>query len=121
MGQTSHLWRLTLADGSELTARFVIAALGVFVEPKTPDIPGLSSFAGKVIRTQDWDHDYDLVGKNVAVIGTGATSVQMVPEVAKTAARVQVYQRRAILVFAKPDFPIPRVVQHAFRYAPGLQ
>ncbi len=119
--ETHHLWRLTTSDGAEVTARFVISAVGGFVEPKEPDIAGLAGFAGKVIRTQNWDHDYDLTGKRVAVIGTGATSVQMIPEVAKVAMSLDVYQRRAIWVFAKPDFTIPGVVQTLFRHAPWLQ
>nr|WP_281880914.1 NAD(P)/FAD-dependent oxidoreductase [Nocardia sputorum] len=119
--ELNHLWRLTLDNGNELTARYVITALGAFVEPKVPDIKGLDTFAGKVIQTQSWDHEYDLTGKRVAVIGTGATSVQMVPQVAKAAGHLDVYQRRAIWVFAKPDFAIPRAAQVALKYTPGLQ
>lgn len=119
--EDNHLWVLTLADGSAMTARFVITALGAFVEPRVPDIPGLETFGGKVIQTQDWDDDFDPSGKRVAIIGTGATAVQVVPQLAKTAARLDVYQRRAIWVFAKPDFRIPRAVQTAFRIFPVLQ
>ncbi|MBA4859204.1 Predicted flavoprotein CzcO associated with the cation diffusion facilitator CzcD [Nocardia farcinica] len=116
-----HLWRLRLDNGETLTARFVITALGAFVEPKKPDIPGLDDFAGTVIQTQRWDHSCDLTGKRVAIIGTGATAVQVIPQVARVAAQLDVYQRRAIWVFAKPDFRIPRFVQHAFRKVPLLQ
>lgn len=119
--EANHIWLLGLADGSVLSARFVITALGAFVEPKLPDIKGLNRFAGKVIQTQNWDHDYELTGKSVAVIGTGATSVQMIPQVAKSAAHLDVYQRRAIWVFAKPDFAIPAVARWALRFIPGLQ
>lgn len=119
--EINHLWRLTLSDGRVITARFVAAALGAFVEPKVPNIPGLDEFQGKIIQTQNWDHDYDLTGERVAAIGTGATSVQMIPQVAKAAGRLDVYQRRAIWVFAKPDFAIPRAVQLAFKYIPALQ
>jgi cation diffusion facilitator CzcD-associated flavoprotein CzcO len=119
--EDNHYWVLTLSDGSAVTARFVITALGAFVEPKVPDIPGLEDFSGRVIQTQAWDHDADLTGKRVAVIGTGATAVQVVPQLARIASRLDVYQRRAIWVFAKPDFAIPRGVQLAFRYLPFLQ
>lgn len=114
-------WRIGLADGRTVTAKYVISAVGAFVEPRVPDIPGLADFGGKVIQTQAWDHDYDLAGKRVAVIGTGATSVQLVPELADRAGHLDVYQRRAIWVFAKPDFAIPAPVRTAFRYAPVLQ
>lgn len=117
----NHFWRLVLADGTIMTARYVITAVGAFVEPKVPDIEGLDSFAGKVIQTQKWDHDYDLTGQQIAVIGTGATSVQLIPQLAKIADRLDVYQRRAIWVFGKPDFPIPRIAQLALQYVPGLQ
>ncbi|MFB8282999.1 flavin-containing monooxygenase [Nocardia colli] len=119
--EDNHLWRLTTATGAEITARYVVTALGAFVEPKKLDIKGLDSFAGKVIRTQKWDHAYDLTGKRVAVIGTGATSVQMIPQVALAAGHLDVYQRRPIWVFAKPDFRIPRAAQLALKYVPGLQ
>lgn len=116
-----HLWRLRLANGSDLTARFVVTAVGAFVEPKVPDIAGLEQFEGKIIQTQKWDHDYDFTGKRAAVIGTGATSVQVIPKIAEAAGTLDVYQRRAIWVFAKPDFPIPSIVRTAFRRLPGLQ
>lgn len=114
-------WLLTMADGSTLTAKYVVTALGAFVEPRVPDIEGIDSFEGKVIQTQRWDHDYDFTGKRAAVIGTGATSVQLVPQLAEMAEHVDVYQRRAIWVFAKPDFAIPRPVRTLFRLAPFLQ
>ncbi|GED96647.1 flavin-containing monooxygenase [Gordonia crocea] len=119
--ESAQQWKVGLADGRTLTAKYVISAVGAFVEPRVPDIAGLGDFAGKVIQTQAWDHDYDLTGKRVAVIGTGATSVQLVPELAERAAHLDVYQRRAIWVFAKPDFAIPKTVRTAFRYLPVLQ
>ncbi|WP_231995548.1 NAD(P)/FAD-dependent oxidoreductase [Mycobacterium sp. 1274756.6] len=119
--EDNHLWRLALSDGSTVTARFVVTALGAFVEPRVPRIPGLADFTGTVIQTQDWDDSADLDGKRIAVIGTGATAVQAVPQLAKKAARLDVYQRRAIWVFAKPDFPIPKPVQTALHLLPFTQ
>lgn len=74
-----------------VTARFVIAALAIFVEPKQPDISGLDSFQGKVIQAQRWDPDYDLTDSRIAVIGTGATAVQLAPPLAKIARRLDVF------------------------------
>lgn len=119
--EENHLWRLETDTGDVVTARYIISALGAFVEPRVPDIKGLESFQGKVIQTQHWDHNFDLTGKRVAAIGTGATSVQMIPQVARAAGHLDVYQRRAVWVFAKPDFKIPRVAQAALKYVPGLQ
>ncbi|MGL4304964.1 MAG: flavin-containing monooxygenase [Mycobacteriaceae bacterium] len=119
--EKNHLWRITLDGGQEVTSRYVISALGAFVEPRKPSINGLDSFKGKVIHTQSWDDNYDLAGKKVAVIGTGATAVQMIPKVAELAGQLDVYQRRAIWVFAKFDYRIPKVAQLALKYIPGLQ
>ncbi len=118
--EATHLWRLELADGRSISARYVIAALGAFVEPKQPAIRGLNTFSRKVIQTQNWDHDFDLAGKRVGIIGTGATSVQMIPQVAMAAGQVHVFQRRAIWVFPKPDYTIHPRVQSAFEKVPGL-
>ncbi|GAB17236.1 putative flavin-containing monooxygenase [Gordonia effusa NBRC 100432] len=119
--EDNQWWNLSIAGAGTLTAKYVVTALGAFVEPRTPDIEGLETFEGKVIQTQRWDHEYDFTGKRVAVIGTGATSVQLVPQLAQMGEHLDVYQRRAIWVFAKPDFPIPAVVRTAFGFAPILQ
>ncbi len=118
--EEDKLWRLDLG-GEELTARFVLAASGAFVDPRPPDIPGYEDFAGKVIRSQAWDHDYDLTGKRVAVIGTGSTAVQLIPPVAREAGHLYVFQRRPIWVFSKADFKIPRPVRWGFAHVPGFQ
>ncbi len=114
------LWRLDLGD-REVTARYVITAIGAFIDPRPPEIPGYEDFGGKVIRSQDWDHEYDLTGKRVAVIGTGSTAVQLIPPVARKAKQLYVFQRRPIWVFAKADWKIPKPVQWAFAKIPGLQ
>ncbi len=97
-------WCIALAGGETLTARYLITATGFLSQPKTPDIPGITGFAGKVIHTTDWDDSYDLEGKRVAIIGTGATAVQLIPELAKKAADLTVYQRTPIWVVPKLDF-----------------
>ena len=118
--EESHLWRIDCGD-REVTARFVIAAIGAFIDPRPPDIPGFEDFAGKVLRTQEWEHEYDLTGERVAVIGTGSTAVQLIPPVARAAGRLHVFQRRAIWVFAKPDWKIPAPVRKLFATVPGVQ
>jgi cation diffusion facilitator CzcD-associated flavoprotein CzcO len=116
----THTWRIR-TNAHTITARYVITAIGAFIDPKPPDIDGLDDFEGKVICSQRWDHDYDLTGKRVAVIGTGATAVQLIPPVARAAKRLFVFQRRPIWVFAKPDVEIPPAVQQLFRVLPGSQ
>lgn len=114
-------WMLTFADGGRFRCRYLVNACGVLHQPKTPDIPGLASFRGKTIHTARWDHGHSLDGKRVAVIGTGATAVQLVPSIADRVASLSVFQRTPIWIFPKPDAPIPEPVKWAFREVGGLQ
>ncbi|MFA4081371.1 flavin-containing monooxygenase [Mycobacteroides salmoniphilum] len=114
------LWRLTVA-GQLVTARFVISAVGPFVEPKPPAIDGLSDFRGTILRSTSWDHRVQLSGKRVAIIGTGASAVQIIPEIAPVVARLDVYQRTPIWVTPKPDLIMPNIVSRVFRAAPPIQ
>jgi len=118
--EDAHVWRLQVS-GREVTARFLISATGPFVRPKEASIPGAGDFRGKVIRSAAWDHDFDLTGKRVAIIGTGASAVQIIPEIARSAARLDVYQRTPIWVAPKFDPTTPRVVQELFRRVPLTQ
>lgn len=117
----NHRWNLHLADGGVITARFVISAVGAFISPKQdPGIPGLTDFRGKVLRPADWDHDYDIDGRRVAVIGTGASSVQITPSIAARVGSLTVYQRTPVWCIPKPNPRIPGIVKFALR-TPGLQ
>ena len=95
----------------------MISAIGAFVDPKPADIAGLDDFAGKVIHSARWDHDYDLAGKRVAIVGTGASAVQIIPSIARDVGRLDVYQRTPIWVAPKFDPKIPTLVKTLF--APG--
>ncbi len=101
------LWRLTTAAGDEITARFLINAVGVLNIPKLPDIAGADSFAGVTLHTARWDHSQDLTGKRVAIIGTGASAVQVIPEIAPIVEHLTVFQRTPIWCFPKLDVPLP--------------
>ncbi len=114
-------WRVALAGGETLTARFLITATGFLSQPHTPDIPGITRFAGNVIHTTAWDDDYDFHGRRVGLIGTGATAIQLIPELAKTVADLTVYQRTAIWVAPKPDFRLSPAVQRLFARVPLTQ
>ncbi|MCV7257723.1 flavin-containing monooxygenase [Mycobacterium shimoidei] len=119
--EEKQVWRVTLADGQTLVTRFLITATGFLSQPHTPDIPGITDFGGKVVHTTAWDHSYDFHGRRVGLIGTGATAIQLIPELAKTVADLTVYQRTAIWVAPKVDFPIPPVVQRLFARVPLTQ
>ncbi|NKZ06981.1 flavin-containing monooxygenase [Actinomadura latina] len=116
----ADVWHVHTCRG-EITARFLVAAVGPLDQPKNPDIPGIETFAGKVVHTARWDHGHDLRGERVAVIGTGASGLQVIPEIASVAAHLDVYQRTPIWVFPKIDFAIPRGVRALFGAVPPVQ
>src|SRR6516162_36902 len=99
------VWDLTLSDGEVLQASAVVCAVGQLGRPVLPDIPGRDEFAGPSWHSARWNNDVDLAGRRVAVIGTGASAIQFVPEIAKVAAHVDVYQRTPPYVLPKPDRP----------------
>ncbi|MBM3274677.1 MAG: NAD(P)/FAD-dependent oxidoreductase [Candidatus Sericytochromatia bacterium] len=99
-------WLTELADGTIVSSRYLIAATGLFTFPKRPDIPGLETFAGKVMHSAQWDHGYAFAGKRTAVIGTGASAVQIIPELAGRTAHLTVFQRTPIWISPRPDFPL---------------
>lgn len=115
-----HLWRLDLAGGETLTARFLLNACGVLTTPNLPDIDGIGDFAGQTLHTARWDHDVDLTGKRVAVIGTGASAVQVIPEIAPEVAELTVFQRTPIWCFPKADLPLPAPLRLGLRL-PGAR
>lgn len=93
--EDTDTWALTLTDGRKITTHFVITALGVLSIPTMPKIKGIDSFKGLSFHPFHWPHDQpDLAGKRIGVIGTGATAIQFIPEIAKTAGQLTVFQRR---------------------------
>ena len=105
-----------MADGAEITARFVISAVGGYVNAKPQvDIDGLADFRGDVLRPNAWDDSYDVTGKRVAVIGTGSSGVQIAAALSDSVASLDVYQRTPAWVLPKVDFDIPPVMRTLFR------
>jgi cation diffusion facilitator CzcD-associated flavoprotein CzcO len=115
----NHLWRVQTDPGGELTTRFLISASGVLTVPKLPDIDGVDSFAGTTMHTARWDHSQDLTGKRVAIIGTGASAVQVIPEIAPIVSQLTVFQRTPIWCFPKFDVPLPAPARWAMRVRGG--
>ena len=92
----ANFWTVKLADGRQLTTRFIVTGVGVLSTPTLPKLEGLESFKGVSFHAANWPHEpLDLTGKRVAVVGTGATAIQLIPEVAKVAKKLTVFQRRA--------------------------
>ncbi|OMC07134.1 NAD(P)/FAD-dependent oxidoreductase [Mycobacterium sp. SP-6446] len=113
------LWRVQTDPGGEITARFLISASGVLTVPNLPDIDGVDSFAGITMHTARWDHAQDLTGKRVAIIGTGASAVQVIPEIAPIVKQLTVFQRTPIWCFPKFDVPLPAPARWAMRIPGG--
>ncbi|WP_062994032.1 flavin-containing monooxygenase [Nocardia mikamii] len=119
--EDTSVWTLRTGDGETLTARYVIGATGVLTRPKLPDIPGVESFSGLTMHTSRWDHDRDVRGKRVAIIGTGASAVQVIPSIAPDVAELTVFQRTPIWCLPRPDATLPTPARWALRYLPGGQ
>jgi cation diffusion facilitator CzcD-associated flavoprotein CzcO len=116
-----HVWRLEVEGGEPIVARHVVGATGVLTKPKPPDIPGLSDFAGETMHTARWDDAIDLRGKRVALIGTGASAVQVIPSIAPVVQELTVFQRTPIWCLPKLDGPVPAALKSALRMIPGAQ
>lgn len=123
------LWKLTDRTGRTTNVRMLILALGPFNRPQIPAIAGLESFQGKTLHSARWDKDYDLKGKRVAVVGTGASAIQIVPAIAPDVAHLTVFQRTAAWLGNRMDaevspkdqqryqkFPISQRLGRAFLY-----
>jgi cation diffusion facilitator CzcD-associated flavoprotein CzcO len=118
--EASGTWTLTTGQDETVTARVVISAVGGLVDPALPDIKGLESFGGEIFHTARWNHDYDLTGRKVAVIGTGASAVQVVPSIAPTVEKLSVFQRTPAWVMPKRDKRYSERAKERFARFPGL-
>lgn len=114
-------WHVHTATGEVISARYLVGATGVLTQPKKPDIKGIDTFKGITMHTARWDHSVSLNNKRVAVIGTGASALQVIPEIAPTVKKLTVFQRTPIWVIPKPDTPIHRGVQKLLGMSNVLQ
>lgn len=119
--EQGRFWRVFPQGQSPIKARMLVLATGFLSQPKKPDIPGVDGFAGKIIHTADWDHGYDLAGKRAAMIGTGASAVQVLPKIAPEVAHMAVYQRTPIWIMPKRNPRIPPWLQRLFARLPFVQ
>lgn len=116
----AQVWRIT-AGGSDVTADVLVAATGPFSEPSTPDIEGLQDFTGEVFHSADWNHEWEAAGKKVAVIGTGASAVQFVPQIQPHVEELLLFQRTPTWILPHPDRPVAESVRRMFRRFPITQ
>ena len=117
--EREHVWRLRTGGGEQIVARHVVDATGVLTHPKFPDIEGVRDFAGTTMHTARWDHAQDLRGRRAAIIGTGASAVQVIPAIAGEVEHLTVFQRTPIWCLPKLDAPIPGRVRWALARIPG--
>ncbi|WP_068826049.1 flavin-containing monooxygenase [Pseudomonas sp. BMS12] len=101
--ELAALWRVTTTDGASFSARALVSACGQLNRPLYPQIPGVERFAGESFHSARWHHDLDLSGKRVAVIGTGASAIQFVPQIVPKVKQLTLFQRTPAYVLAKPD------------------
>ncbi|MCW2820115.1 MAG: putative monooxygenase [Marmoricola sp.] len=113
------LWVLTTAEGV-LEAEHVVVATGALADPAVPDLAGIEDFGGAVFHSSRWDHDVDLTGKRVAVVGTGASAIQFVPAIQPDVARLTLFQRTAPWVMPRHDRPIGALEKRLLGLVPPL-
>ena len=113
-------WHVTTNRG-EIVAKTLISGSGGLSVPKMPDIDGIETFQGEVFHSARWNHDVDLTGKRVAIIGTGASSIQIVPSIQPRWRHLDVYQRTAPYVLARNDRPYTAIEKLLFKHVPGVQ
>lgn len=113
------LWVTTFDDGATVQSRFVINAAGGLHKPLIPDFPGRGAFAGAQMHTAEWDAGFDPAGKRIAVIGSAASAIQTVPQIAKTAAHVTLFQRTPNYIAPREDFDYSDETRAAFRADPA--
>jgi cation diffusion facilitator CzcD-associated flavoprotein CzcO len=119
--EDTRRWEVRTADGDLYIARALASATGPLHQVKLPDIPGLAHFAGPAFHSAEWRHDVDLSGKRIVVIGTGASAIQFVPEIAKVAGKLTVIQRSAPYVVPRNDRTIPGWLRWAYQNLPGIR
>jgi cation diffusion facilitator CzcD-associated flavoprotein CzcO len=112
-------WIVTTTGGT-YRARIMVTGTGSLHAPKRPDIPGIEEFQGDVFHSSQWPADFDPTGRRIAVVGTGASSIQIVPRLQRSAEHVTVLQRTPTWIYPKPDRVFSRVERFAFRRVPLL-
>jgi cation diffusion facilitator CzcD-associated flavoprotein CzcO len=114
-------WTVASDDGRVWEADAVIVATGQLHQPAIPEFEGRDDFTGHSFHSARWDHDYDLRGKRVAVIGTGASAIQLIPTIAREAQRLYVFQRTGNWFWKRNNQPYPQRVRWLIENVPGLQ
>jgi cation diffusion facilitator CzcD-associated flavoprotein CzcO len=118
--EDARRWRIQTSRGP-LTAQVVVMAAGALSDPVIPDLPGLDRFQGRAFHSAQWDHAYDLRGRRVAVIGTGASAIQFIPEIQPQVARLHVFQRTPPWILPRHQRDLREGERRFFRRVPAAQ
>lgn len=119
--EAEGVWNVSTTGGEPFKARSVVMASGPLSNASFPKMPGIERYEGHKIHSARWDHEYDFRGKRVAVIGTGASGIQIIPELVKVAGSVKVFQRTPGWVMPRPNFKTPEWNKSLFRHLPAAQ
>ena len=118
---SEYRWHVYTKDGQEYVTQFLISGAGALHIPSVPDIDGLADFTGAAFHSAQWDHSVDLTGKRVAVVGTGASAIQIVPEIVDRVGQLQLYQRTPAWVLPRSNNAIPARLRTALATVPGTR
>lgn len=119
--EDASVWVVSVAGGETLQTRFLVLATGYLCQPRVPDIPGIDTFAGRIVHAAKWDDSYSMQGRKAAIVGTGSTGVQLVPALADAVSELTVYQRTPIWVMPKFDLGFAPAIQRLFAKVPAVQ
>ena len=116
--ESEGVWNATTGDNMRIRARVLVSGMGALHVPRYPSIPGLERFKGPAFHSSVWDHIVNLDGKNIAVVGTGASAIQFVPQIAPRAGRLQLFQRTPAWIVPRLDFAFSEKWKRRFRSIP---
>ncbi len=119
--EDARVWTLWIRGQRPVTARYLVLGTGPLSQPAYPDVEGLDEFRGPAFHSARWDHDVDLTGKRVAVVGTGASAIQIIPQLAPDVKQLYVVQRTPPWVLPKPDRDVTVAEQRLFSHVPAAQ
>ncbi|MDT8910645.1 NAD(P)/FAD-dependent oxidoreductase [Amycolatopsis sp. PS_44_ISF1] len=114
-------WTVTTRGGEEFSAQFLVSGVGGLHIPQIPKLPGIEAFEGQSWHSAQWNHEFDLAGQRVAVVGTGASAIQFVPRIAPQVAELTLFQRTPPWIMPKPDHEMPGWAKTLFKRVPGAQ
>ena len=114
-------WSISTAGGEEYSGRFLVSGVGGLHIPQVPHLPGIENFRGQTWHSAQWNHEYDLTGKRVAVVGTGASAIQFVPRIAPQVEQLHLFQRTPPWIMPKPDHAMPGWAKTLFARVPAIQ